>query len=86
MEQILKIEKVLKSKTSIDLKKYKINKEIKKKDKMNALVNTLRIIALDKHLKDKSVFIPDNCQKNGFSEGKYNLGNMLYFLADMIEE
>lgn len=86
MEKILKIEKVLKSNTNIDLKKYKINKEIKKKDKMDALVNTLRIIALDKHLKDKTVIIPSDCEKDGFVTGNHNLGNLLYFLADMLEE
>ncbi len=84
MDNVIKIEKV--SKRKIDFKKYKINKEIKKKDKIDALVNTLRIIALDKHLKNKSVIIPDDCEKFGFVEGNHNLGKLLYFLADMLEE
>jgi len=83
MDNIISIEK---SKKKIDLKKYKINKEIKKKDKMNALVNTLRIIALDKHLKEKSVIIPDDCEQYGFAKGYHNLGKLLYFLADRLEE
>lgn len=83
MDNIISIEK---SKKKIDLKKYKINKEIKKKDKMDALVNTLRIIALDKHLKEKSVIIPDDCEQNGLAKGDHNLGKLLYFLADMLEE
>jgi hypothetical protein len=83
MDNIISIEK---SKKKIDLKKYKINKEIKKKDKMDALVNTLRIIALDKHLKEKSVIIPDDCEQYGFTKGDHNLGKLLYFIADMLEE
>jgi hypothetical protein len=86
MEPIIKIKNV-KIVTSKSSKKEKgINPKIKKHEKMQALVDTLRIIAIDKHLKDKTVLIPDDCEKYGFAEGKHNLGELLYFLADMLEE
>jgi hypothetical protein len=30
--------------------------------------------------------MPDDCEKFGFIEGQYNIGTMLHFLADMLEE
>jgi hypothetical protein len=32
------------------------------------------------------LIIPDECEIYGFSEGKHNLGILLHFLADMLEE
>jgi hypothetical protein len=86
MEKLIKFKKINNSKTNIDLKNFEIKKVIKKKHKMTALVNSLRIIAMDKHLKKQTVLIPNNCEKHGFVEGYHNIGQLLYFLADMLEE
>jgi hypothetical protein len=37
-------------------------------------------------LSKETLFIPDECEKYGFVEGKHNLGTLLHFLADMLEE
>jgi hypothetical protein len=86
MKPIINIKKLKITTSKQSKNKEGINKKIKKSKKMSALVDTLRIIAIDKHLKDKNILIPDDCEKYGFAEGKHNLGNMLYFLADMLEE
>jgi hypothetical protein len=86
MEPIIKIKKLKIITSKASKKEDDINKKIKKSEKMSALVDTLRIIALDKHLKDNSVLIPDECEKYGFTKGNHNLGKLLYFLADMLEE
>lgn len=49
------------------------------------LVNTLRIISKDKNFVGQTVVIPDNCGQYGFAEGEFNLPELLYFLADMLE-
>lgn len=49
------------------------------------LVNTLRIISKEKIFADQTVVIPDNCGQYGFAEGEFNLPDLLYFLADMLE-
>jgi 1-aminocyclopropane-1-carboxylate deaminase/D-cysteine desulfhydrase-like pyridoxal-dependent ACC family enzyme len=54
-------------------------------EKMELLVTTLRNIALDKFFEDKTIIIPEGCEKNGFVKGEYNLPKMLYFIADMLE-
>ena len=86
MEPIIKIKKVKIVTSGTNKKKDVLNSKIKKREKMQALVDTLRIIAVDKHLKDKTVLIPDDCEKYGYVEGEHNLGELLYFLADMLEE
>lgn len=55
-------------------------------NKMELLVETLRIIALDKYFEDKSILIPDDCEKHGFVQGSHDLPNFLHFIADMLEE
>ncbi len=55
-------------------------------EKIEILVNALRLVSQDEDIKIRSIFIPDNCEKYGFSEGYHNLGQMLHFLADMLEE
>ena len=55
-------------------------------NKMHELVETLRIIALDKYFENKKILIPYNCEKYGFVEGEYKLPDFLYFIADMLEE
>lgn len=49
------------------------------------LVNMLRIISEDKRFIGQTVVIPDNCGQYGFAEGEFNLPDLLYFLADMLE-
>lgn len=49
------------------------------------LVNMLRIISEDERFSEQTVVIPDNCGQYGFSEGEFNLPELLYFLADMLE-
>jgi hypothetical protein len=55
-------------------------------EKIGILVNALRMVAKDEDIKSKSLYIPDNCEKYGFAEGTHNLGQMLQFFADMLEE
>lgn len=55
-------------------------------EKMEILVETLRIIALDKFFLNKTIVIPDGCEKYGFVEGEYDLPKFLYFIGDMLEE
>lgn len=49
------------------------------------LVNTLRIISEDKKFIGQTVVIPDDCRQYGFAEGEFDLPELLYFLADMLE-
>lgn len=49
------------------------------------LVSTLRIISEDSRFADQTVVIPDACEKYGFTEGEYDLPQLLEFLADMLE-
>lgn len=54
--------------------------------KIYILVEALRLVANDLDIQRSQLIIPDDCEKYGFVEGKHNLGLMLHFLADMIEE
>lgn len=49
------------------------------------LVNMLRIISKDKKFVGQTVVIPDDCGQYGFAKGEFNLPELLYFLADMLE-
>lgn len=49
------------------------------------LVSLLRIISEDERFLEQTVVIPDKCGQYGFSEGEFNLPELLYFLADMLE-
>lgn len=49
------------------------------------LVNMLRIISEDERFSKQTVVIPDDCEQYGFAEGEFNLPELLYFLADMLE-
>lgn len=86
MENLIKFKKLENVNSKKEMTNFRIKKDIKKKKKMSALVNSLRIIAMDKHLKKQTVLIPSKCEEKGFAEGYHNLGNLLYFLADMLEE
>ncbi|MCH1782952.1 hypothetical protein [Psychrobacter glaciei] len=49
------------------------------------LVNMLRIISEDERFSKQTVVIPDDCEQYGFAEGEFNLPELLYFLADMLD-
>lgn len=49
------------------------------------LVSTLRIISEDTRFSGQTVIIPDDCEKYGFTEGEFDLPELLEFLADMLE-
>ena len=49
------------------------------------LVSTLRIISEDSRFSGQTVVIPDECEKYGFSEGEFDLPQLLEFLANMLE-
>lgn len=49
------------------------------------LVSMLRIISKDEIFSKQTVVIPDDCEQYGFAEGEFNLPELLYFLADMLE-
>jgi hypothetical protein len=51
-----------------------------------SIVKTLRFWSKQSDIKDDSVIIPDECEKFGFAQGDFNIGVMLHFLADMLEE
>lgn len=55
-------------------------------EKIEILVKALRLVSSDNDIKNRELYIPDDCEKNGFVEGNHNLGNLLQFLADMLEE
>lgn len=55
-------------------------------EKMEILVETLRIIALDKFFLNKTIVIPDGCEKYGLVQGEFDLPKFLYFIGDMLEE
>ena len=52
----------------------------------NFIVNHMRFWADNFQIKEKEIYIPDECEKLGFVEGKYKIGEMIRFLADMLEE
>lgn len=55
-------------------------------DKIKILVDALRLVSNDIDIKDRIIYIPDECEKYGFVEGNHDLGVLLHFLADMLEE
>ncbi len=55
-------------------------------EKISILVNALRLVSSDSDIKFRDLVIPDNCEKYGFTEGSHELGTLLHFLADMLEE
>lgn len=55
-------------------------------EKIGILVKALRLVATDDDIKNRKLCIPDECEQYGFVEGYHNLGELLYFLADMLEE
>jgi hypothetical protein len=55
-------------------------------EKIKILVDALRLVSSDQDIKIRELIIPDECEKYGFIEGKYNLSLFLQFIADMLEE
>lgn len=60
--------------------------QTRRNHKIKVLVDALRMVSEDFDISKENLIIPDECEKYGFVEGKQNLGNLLHFLADMIEE
>lgn len=50
------------------------------------LVDFLRNTSYVDDISKKRFFIPTDCEDQGFNSGYYDLGKVLHFLADMIEE
>jgi hypothetical protein len=55
-------------------------------ERINRLVEVLRLLSKDEDFTNHNLYIPSACEKNGFVEGNHNLGQLLHFLADMLEE
>jgi hypothetical protein len=55
-------------------------------EKIKILVDALRLVSSDPDIKIKTLIIPDECEKYGFVEGEFDLGVLLHFMADMLEE
>ncbi|MBX2976815.1 MAG: hypothetical protein KF721_11825 [Ignavibacteriaceae bacterium] len=73
-------------KSSIHPVKTRINYLPPPSRKIAILVDALRLVSEDKEIKERELYIPDDCEKYGFVEGDHNLGQLLHFLADMLEE
>ncbi len=52
----------------------------------NYIVNFMRLCADNFDIRNEKIYIPDDCEKYGFVEGKHNVGQMMRFFADMLEE
>lgn len=52
----------------------------------NYMVNFMRLWAEHFDIRKEEIYIPDDCEKYGFVEGKYKIGEMIRFFADMLEE
>jgi len=52
----------------------------------NYLVNFMRMCADNFDIRKEKLYIPDGCEKYGFAEGKHNIGQMMRFFADMLED
>ena len=50
------------------------------------IVDFMRLWADNFDIRKEEIYIPDDCEKYGFVEGKYNVGKMMRFFADMLEE
>lgn len=72
---------------SMELSNYKyLGENHNANEKVNALVQDLRIVASDVDIQSKKLLIPNNCEQYGFVSGYHNLSEILQFLADMLEE
>ncbi len=52
----------------------------------NYIVDFMRLCADNFDIREEEIYIPDDCEKYGFVEGKHNVGQMMRFFADMLEE
>lgn len=52
----------------------------------NFIVNFMRVWADNFDIRNEKIYIPDECEKYGFVGGKYKIGEMMRFFADMLEE
>ncbi len=71
-----------------DFGEYSQKKELltRRSHKIKVLVDALRMVSEDCDISKETLIIPDECEQYGFIEGKHNLGILLHFLADMLEE
>lgn len=53
---------------------------------ISLIIRNLRTLAKEEGIRNSHVLIPDKCERYGFAEGSHNLGNLLLFLADILEE
>lgn len=68
------------------LKKFVVSKEQNLNAERNFMVDWMRLWADSFEIREKDIIIPDGCEKYGFVEGKHNIGQMIRFFADMLEE
>ncbi len=84
------INQALQTSVSVANKTENINDEnsllTKRSYKIKFLVDALRLVSSDEDISKEQLYIPDACEKYGFAEGEHNLGILLHFLADMLEE
>ncbi len=52
----------------------------------NFMINHLRMWSNGFDIKENEIYIPDECEKYGFVQGKYKIGEMIKFFADMLDE
>lgn len=52
----------------------------------NYMVDFMRFWAEHFDIRNEEIYIPDDCEKYGFVEGKFKIGEMIGFFADMLEE
>lgn len=74
----------------IALEEDSINLNLTKEENINIernfMINHLRMWSNHFDISEKELYIPDCCEKYGFVEGKHNIGSIIRFLADMLEE
>ena len=63
-----------------------LTKEENVKIERNFMVNWMRLWANHFDIREKDIIIPDDCEKYGFAEGQHNIGEMMRFFADMLED
>jgi hypothetical protein len=69
-----------------DATNFTLTKEENLMAERNFMIDWMRLWAKHFKIKEKDIIIPDNCEKYGFAEGKHNIGKMIQFFADMLEE
>lgn len=67
-----------------------VNLDLTKEENINIernfIINHLRMWGNHFDIREREIHIPDDCEKYGFVDGKHNIGQMMRFFADMLEE